>query len=213
MSREDIFRTVERSENGSYKEKGSSFLSSIYPLLDEQDYKFLLGTLKKEHPKARHICYAYRWGPDPEYARINDDGEPGGTAGKPILNQLKSYELENCMITVVRYFGGTLLGTSGLTTAYKSAAKNCLEKASIIQKRRNAYFKIQYPYEMDKLITPWLLKMQAEDIKKEFAEHIQLECALPLSTCDQAQRLLTQAAVEQQWPQSLIINFQSKDLF
>ncbi len=213
MSLQDIFKTVKRSEEGIYKEKGSTFLSSIYPLLEEQHYKFLIDQLKKDHAKARHICYAYRWGSDPQYARIHDDGEPSGTAGKPILNQLKSHELENCMIAVVRYFGGTLLGTSGLITAYKSAAKNCIVNSSIVKKRRNAYFEIEYPYEMDKLISPWLKKMQAEVVKKEFSELIHLEVGLPISIVDLAQSLLTQAAIKERWPRSLVMRFRSKDIF
>ena len=106
MPCKDVFQTIEGNSKGLFKDKGSSFISYIFPVFDESVVKEHLLVLKKEHPKARHICYAYRWGPDPDYNRINDDGEPNGTAGKPILNQLRSHELENTLVAVVRYFGG-----------------------------------------------------------------------------------------------------------
>lgn len=99
----DTFKTIHLPATGIYKEKGSSFISYIYPLLDESKTKPILAELKKEHAKARHICYAYQWGPDPDYTRHQDDGEPSGTAGKPILGQIRSHQLENVLLAVVRY--------------------------------------------------------------------------------------------------------------
>ncbi len=126
------YLTIEKNSEGLYKEKGSKFLSYTYHVESVEEAKKLISGLKKEHHKARHVCYAYRIGPNAEIYRAADDGEPSGTAGKPILRCLEGRNLTNCMVAVVRYFGGTLLGTGGLVRAYKTAAIDALDKTEPI---------------------------------------------------------------------------------
>lgn len=142
----DSFRTLIAPSESLYKVKGSKHLGYAYPISSEDEVKPLIELLKKEHFNARHHCYAYRLGADGERFRANDDGEPSGTAGKPILGQLLSFEITNVLIVVVRYFGGTKLGTSGLIDAYKTAAKMAIEEGSIVEKKIMRVFEIQFPY-------------------------------------------------------------------
>ena len=127
----DHYQSITSISEGIYKEKGSKFLASAYPIQSEEDLINHIDILKKNHPKARHFCYAYRLGVDGLLFRANDDGEPSGTAGRPILAAIQSYQLSDVGIVVVRYFGGTKLGASGLIHAYKEAAKDSLHHAVI----------------------------------------------------------------------------------
>jgi len=127
------FLTIKSPSEGIYKEKGSRFLAYTWPVSSEDEIKNLLAALKKDHHKARHICFAYRLGADKANFKYSDDGEPHNSAGFPILGQIKSFDLTNILIAVVRYFGGTKLGLGGLTSAYKDAAKDALEHASIVE--------------------------------------------------------------------------------
>lgn len=130
----DSYYTVTSNAQGVYKDKGSKFLSYIFPVRSEAEIKEKLLEVKKEHPSARHHCYAWRLGVDGVAHRANDDGEPSGTAGKPILGQLQSSQLTNVLIVVVRYFGGTLLGVPGLIQAYKLAAADAIINSDIAEK-------------------------------------------------------------------------------
>jgi uncharacterized YigZ family protein len=131
---EDIYYTIDKESKGYFKDKGSKFYSFAYPLLNEEDVKEIITGLRKEHHSARHYCFAWRLGTKEISYRANDDGEPSSTAGKPILGQLQSFNVTNILIVVVRYFGGTLLGTGGLINAYRSAAADSLKNAEIMQK-------------------------------------------------------------------------------
>jgi len=131
---EDVFYTIEKETQGYFKDKGSKFYAFAYPLQNEDEVKEILTRLKKEHHSARHHCYAWRLGTQEITYRANDDGEPSSTAGKPILGQLQSFNVTNILLVVVRYFGGTLLGVSGLINAYRSAAADALKNADIIEK-------------------------------------------------------------------------------
>jgi uncharacterized YigZ family protein len=128
------YRTISAPSEGIYKEKGSKFLAFAYPVTHVDEVKELIKTFKKDYFDARHICYAYMLGADRKEFRAVDDGEPSGTAGKPILGQINSKNLTNILVVVVRYFGGVLLGTGGLTTAYKEATIDALCNATIIDK-------------------------------------------------------------------------------
>lgn len=128
----DTYRTIRIPSQGSFKNKGSRFLAYAFPVHSEEEIKKHLNELKKEHHAARHHCYAWRLTPDQSAYRINDDGEPSGTAGKPILSQIQSTDLTNILIVVVRYFGGTLLGVSGLIHAYRTASADAINNADII---------------------------------------------------------------------------------
>lgn len=131
---EDVFQTIEKESQGIFKDKGSKFHAFAFPVKQEDEVKEILAKLRKEHHSARHHCYAWRIGTEEITYRANDDGEPSSTAGKPILGQLQSFNVTNILLVVVRYFGGTLLGVSGLINAYRNAAADALTNAEIIQK-------------------------------------------------------------------------------
>lgn len=126
------YKSILKPSTGLFKDKGSKFLAFAYPLKTEEEAKNIVDQLRKEYHDARHHCYAYRLGAKKLVFRANDDGEPSGTAGKPILGQILSYDLTNILIVVVRYFGGTLLGTSGLIQAYKESSADAIQNAVII---------------------------------------------------------------------------------
>ena len=130
----DTFKTIGSPSEGIYKEKGSKFIALAFPVSDESQIKEILIRLRKEHHAAKHHCYAWKLENETPLTRINDDGEPSGTAGRPIFNVIQKYNLSNILIVVVRYFGGILLGTSGLTNAYKIASDEAIQKAVITEK-------------------------------------------------------------------------------
>lgn len=142
MSTPLSYYTVEQAAEAVFKDRGSEFIACIFPLVHEPDFAKNVTAIKKAHPKAVHYCFAYRMGYSGERFRVSDDGEPSGTAGKPILGQLLSKELTNAGIIVVRYFGGTLLGVPGLIHAYKTASSLVLQMVPIMQKF------IEIPYEL-----------------------------------------------------------------
>lgn len=143
---EDTFKTILKSSTGSYSEKRSKFIAYAFPVQSETEVKEQLTVVKKKHSDARHHCYAYILGPNKDAYRMNDDGEPSGTAGRPIHGQLLSKDLTNILIVVVRYFGGIKLGVSGLQNAYKIAAKEALDAATIIEKTINEQYEVSFEY-------------------------------------------------------------------
>lgn len=142
----DIYRTIAAPAEAIYKERSSKFLAYAYPVESEEEVKIHLDKLRKEYFDATHHCYAYRIGAEGEQFRANDDGEPSGTAGKPILGQLLSSQLTNCLVVVVRYFGGTKLGVSGLIQAYKESTAEVLAASDIIEKTVDTLFEVEFPY-------------------------------------------------------------------
>ena len=143
---EDTYRTIEAPSEGLYKEKGSKFIALAYPAYTEDAVKEVLAGLRKQYYDARHHCYAYSLGADKSRYRANDDGEPNHSAGDPILGQIRSFDLSNVLVVVVRYFGGTKLGVSGLITAYKTAAAEALSNATIIEKHETTFLKVNFAY-------------------------------------------------------------------
>lgn len=143
---DDTYHTIEKPAEGIFRDRGSKFLAYAYPVINESELKSQLSVLKSEHPKANHHCWAMRLTPDRSVFRLNDDGEPSGTAGRPILNTLLSQNLTNVAVVVVRYFGGTLLGVPGLINAYKTAAEDALKQATIIEKTVNDVYTISFDY-------------------------------------------------------------------
>jgi uncharacterized YigZ family protein len=143
---DDTYRTIEKPAEGIFRDRGSKFLAFAYPLNSESELKDILAGLKSLHPKANHLCWAMRLTPDRSVFRLNDDGEPSGTAGRPILNTLLSRDLTNLVAIVVRYFGGTLLGVPGLINAYKAATEDALKQAVIIEKTVNDIYTIAFDY-------------------------------------------------------------------
>lgn len=142
----DSYLTIAEPAEAIYKERSSKFLTYAYPVESEEEIKELLDALRKEYYDATHHCYAYRLGPQGEIYRANDDGEPSGTAGKPILGQLLSANLTNCLVVVVRYFGGTKLGVSGLIQAYKESTADVIAVSKIIEKTVDSVIKINFDY-------------------------------------------------------------------
>jgi len=143
---EDTYFTIETTSEGIFRDRGSKFIAYAYPFKDESKLKDIISDLKSQHPKARHHCWAYRLTTDRSVFRINDDGEPSGTAGRPILNVLLSKDVTNTLVVVVRYFGGTLLGVPGLINAYKMATQEALDSATIVEKTVNDVYRIAFDY-------------------------------------------------------------------
>ena len=142
----DSYLTISGPAEAIYKERSSKFLTYAYPVETEEEIKELLDALRKQYYDATHHCYAYRLGPQGEQFRANDDGEPSGTAGKPILGQLLSAKVTNCLVVVVRYFGGTKLGVSGLIQAYKESTAEVLAVSNIIEKTVDKIITIDFSY-------------------------------------------------------------------
>lgn len=143
---EDTYQTISAKSEGLYKEKGSKFIALAYPVTSEDEVKEILASLRKEYHDARHHCYSYVIGFKGEHWRANDDGEPSGTAGRPIYGQIQSFNLTNVLIVVIRYFGGTKLGVSGLINAYKTSAADALEQSKIVVKTINDIYRISFGY-------------------------------------------------------------------
>ena len=143
---EDTYQTIARSSEGHFKDRGSKFIGYAFPISNENDAKEALLKVKKEHPSATHHCYAYRLGLDKTAFRVNDDGEPTGSAGRPILNQLFSLNVTNLIVIVVRYYGGTMLGIPGLINAYKIATQAAITENSIVSKTVNDLYEISFEY-------------------------------------------------------------------
>ena len=148
MSEPDYYQTIEKACFAEYKDRGSKFIAYAYPVQTIEDCKQYLQQLKKEHPKAVHHCFAYRLGWNGNQFRVSDDGEPGGTAGRPILGQIDSKQLTNISVIVVRYFGGTLLGVPGLINAYKSATAMALQLVPIVQKPIEILYELHFDYTL-----------------------------------------------------------------
>ena len=154
----DSYFTIEKASEGSYKDKGSKFLAYAWPVESEEKIREYIQILKKEHYSARHHCFAWRLGVAKDRFRTNDDGEPSSTAGRPILGQIQRLDLTDILIVVVRYFGGTLLGVSGLIKAYGEAAADALRNATIITKTVEVPFCVNFDY------------MQMNNVMKIFKE-------------------------------------------
>ena len=171
---EDTYRTITKTSDGLFKDRGSKFIAKAFPVKTEDDVKQCLTLLRKEYYDARHHCYAYQLGFDKSAYRINDDGEPSGTAGRPIFGQLQSFDLTNTLVVVIRYFGGTKLGVSGLINAYKTATKEALETAHIVTRTVNEVYEVhfQYPDMND------VMKILKDYSLTPFDQEFELECKL-----------------------------------
>lgn len=143
---EEFYYTIAQPAVTEFKDRGSRFIAYAYPLESVDDFKAKLKALKEEHPKAVHHCFAYRLGVDGNTFRVSDDGEPSGSAGRPILGQIDSKQLCNVLVVVVRYFGGTLLGVPGLINAYKTVSSLVLQTTPIIQKQIEVNYQLHFDY-------------------------------------------------------------------
>ncbi|WP_428654875.1 IMPACT family protein [Runella sp.] len=173
---DDSYRTIVTSVEGLFRDRGSKFLAFAYPIQNEEDAKQCLLALRELHPKANHHCYAFRLGLDRTHFRANDDGEPSGSAGKPILNTLYAHDLTNLLVVVVRYFGGTLLGVPGLINAYKAATEEALGQAQIVIKYVRDVYTLTYPYEQMNEVMKVIKTFDLVPQKQQFDN----ECSLQL---------------------------------
>jgi len=170
----DVYKTIEKTCTGYFKDKGSKFYSYAYPIQAEEEVKEIIQQLKKEHHSARHHCYAWRLGTEEITTRANDDGEPSSTAGKPILGQLQSYDVTNILVVVVRYFGGTLLGVSGLINAYRNATVEALNNAEIVEKLIESSYELKFGYDLLNTVMYHIKQENLDIIVTDFQETCRL---------------------------------------
>jgi len=175
----DFYYTIEKPSIAEYKDRGSKFTGYAFPIKTVEDFKRYLQELKKEHPKATHHCFAYRIGLDGNTFRVSDDGEPSGTAGKPILGQIDSKSLTNVAIFVVRYFGGTMLGVPGLINAYKTAAVLALQLTPIVQKAVEVNYTLRFDYTQMNPVMMIVKQGNCTVIKQEAQLFCQMEIGIP----------------------------------
>ena len=173
---DDTYKTLERPSEGFFKDRGSKFISFAFPILNEADVKAHLAALRDLHPKAVHHCFAYRLGQDRMSYKISDDGEPSGTAGRPILNTLYSKEVTNVLIIVVRYFGGTLLGVPGLINAYKMATESALAEGVIISRYLFNIYELKFAYIQMNDVMRIVKEMELPVLQ----QHFEMECSMIL---------------------------------
>jgi uncharacterized YigZ family protein len=177
----DSYLTIDLPAKGEYKDKGSKFIAYSFPLNADSELEGILERIKNEHPKARHYCYAYRIGTDMNKFRINDDGEPSGTAGKPIFGQIQSFNITNVIVVVVRYFGGTKLGVPGLINAYKSSTKDALDNSYVIEKYITATYLLQFNYDQMGHILSIIKENNIDITQKSFDAECQITIEMRLS--------------------------------
>ncbi|MEJ1222171.1 IMPACT family protein [Sediminicola sp. 1XM1-17] len=191
-SPQDTYKTILKpSEEILFKERKSKFFGNAYPIRDEEDVKPLIEALRKKHPTANHVCYAWQLGVEEPHYRANDDGEPNNSAGMPIYGQIQSFGVTNVLVAVTRIFGGTKLGVGGLITAYRSGAQMALEAAQIIEKTLRKEFILKFDYDqMDKVMRT-IKQHQLEIVSQE----MELSCTMVISArkleADQTQQLFT----------------------
>jgi uncharacterized YigZ family protein len=166
----DEYLTIEKQTEGLFKDKGSKFIAYAIPILNIEDINTKLEEIRKLHPKSRHACYAWRLGADKNKYRINDDGEPSGTAGKPILGQIDKCGYSDILVVVIRYFGGTLLGTSGLILAYRESTIDALEKTVPTKRYLTDHIQIKSLYEHDSKINALIRRYEPINLKATYGQ-------------------------------------------
>ncbi|RYY69144.1 MAG: YigZ family protein [Chitinophagaceae bacterium] len=181
----EFFTTIDQAAQAEFKDRGSRFLAFAYPINSPEEFKKYQQALKKEHPKAVHCCFAYRLGLNGDQFRTSDDGEPAGTAGKPILGQIDSKGLTNVAVMVVRYFGGTLLGVPGLINAYKTATSLVLQILPLIQKPVLRQMTLQFDYTQMNEVMMLLRQLNAVVIKQENMLFSLVHVGVPISRVDE----------------------------
>lgn len=180
----EFYNTIVEPVMAEYRDRGSRFLAYAYPLATIEDFKLKLKLLKEEHPKAVHHCFAYRLGADGSVFRASDDGEPSGTAGRPILGQIDSKELTNILIVVVRYFGGTLLGVPGLINAYKTAASMALQTTPFVQKQIEVNYSLHFDYTRMNDLMMIIKQYNCQVLKQEMNLFCDLLIGIPKNRLD-----------------------------
>jgi len=178
------YKTIKSQSEGVYKEKGSKFIGIAAACYNEDEAKELLDEWKKNHHQARHLCYAYKFGMDDNVYRANDDGEPNNSAGAPILGQIESFGLRNVLIGVVRYYGGTKLGVGGLINAYRTAAKDAIENAKIVELEMFHWVELNFDYMDMPHIMNILKKNDLESMNQVFEVGCKLKTNIPMDSYD-----------------------------
>jgi len=173
---EDTFQTIKGLSEGIYKEKGSKFIAFAQPIESVSAVKSILEGYRKTYYDARHVCYAYALGPNASETRANDDGEPSGTAGRPILGQIQSFGLTNVLVVVIRYFGGILLGTGGLVVAYKAAAADALQNAEILQQTIDVEFAFRFEFPFMNDVMKLVKTLEAHILSQDY----EMDCGMKL---------------------------------
>ena len=185
MKEKDFYYTIEKSGVAEYKDRGSKFIAYAYPITTVAEFKARMDEIKKEHPKATHHCFAYRLGNDKNNFRVRDDGEPSGTAGKPILGQIDSKELTGILIVVVRYFGGTLLGVPVLINAYKNTASMAIQVTPIVQKAIEARYNLQFDYTLVNTVMTIIKQLNCSIIEQEMQLFCRFVIGVPVNRLDE----------------------------
>jgi uncharacterized YigZ family protein len=179
MTDQDFYTTVAKSGIAEFKDRGSKFIGYVFPITSADEFKERLNDVKKEHPKATHHCFAWRLGLDGNSWRVSDDGEPSGSAGRPILGQIDSKGLVNTLVIVVRYFGGTLLGVPGLINAYKTAATLALQTTLLVQKPVEREFLVQFDYTQVGEIMNLVKQFNCRIVRQEMQLFCNMTIAVP----------------------------------
>lgn len=198
----DKYQTIESPASGEFRDRGSKFIAYAHPAYNEDEWKAALEEVRKLHPKARHHCYAFRLGLDQNNFRANDDGEPSGTAGRPILGQIDSFGLTYVIVIVVRYFGGTLLGTSGLIHAYKESTAAALQSADIAERTVEEIYRLSFTYELMGNVMSSIEHLHLNMIDQNFDTSATVDLAIRRSEVNQTLRRL-KAAVGGLYPEEV----------
>ncbi len=196
MEHTDTYQTLEGPSFGEFKDRGSKFLAYAFPVEDADQVQAALLEVRKEHPKARHYCYGYRLGLDQYNYRANDDGEPSGTAGRPILAQIDSAGLTYTLVVVVRYFGGTLLGASGLINAYKKSAAEALEAGEKIEKTVEDVYTLRFDYAHLSKVMNAVSNPPFQVVEQRFTITAELDVAVRQSLVEDALKQLKAQVAE-----------------
>jgi uncharacterized YigZ family protein len=178
------YQTIETIGEARFKDRGSEFIGFAIPITTKVDFKTEIQKIKKLHPKATHHCFAYKLGTDNNEYRSSDDGEPSGTAGKPILGQIESKGLTNCLVIVVRYYGGTMLGVPGLINAYKTTATLCLQTATVVQKPIVETILLSFNYESLSTVLQIIKKHDGQVASQELQLFCLVHAQIPINKVD-----------------------------
>ena len=181
----DTYKTIKSTSKGIFRDRGSRFIAFANPVFSAEEVKTLLDEYRKTYHDARHHCYAWMIGHERNQWRANDDGEPSGTAGKPILGQINSNQLTNILIVVIRYFGGTLLGTSGLINAYRSAAAEAINVGEIVEYTVNQYYRLKFPYSSMNEVMKVIKEENVIQSEQQFELNCSIRVAIRLSLTEQ----------------------------
>lgn len=192
MDEQYTYRTITDTTTSDFRDRGSKFFGFAYPISNVDEAKEHIKALKKEHPKAVHYCVGYRLGTDGTEYRASDDGEPSGSAGKPILGQIDSMGLTNVLVVVVRYFGGTLLGVPGLINAYKTATEEALNKAEIVEKQIEQKVTIKFDYPGMNDVMQLLKQSDATIYRQDLQLFCEIDAGIPIKVAEGYLQKLTE---------------------